>query len=1144
MRRVILTPLLALAMNGCGGGEGGKDDAIPPTITTYFEASTQSTQGGQLNPASLRLSAGEQGSFTVAPDAGYVLAQIAGCEGTLDGLTYTTGPMRGDCQVSASFTQETAPVYFEATTQSSQGGRLSPASLRLSAGERGRFTLAPDAGFVLEHIEGCDGTLQGHDYITGPMGADCQVSARFIKHAAHAIAREDHALASDVELIAHARGAIADSEARRTELVRTLYQGLGAISWNPSHDSITFSSFKPENTVTLLPSNINGKGESEIRGLVMVSEQDDYRRAAMGANLFAVDRTPQSEALLRGLIGWLTRGRDSDDDGLRILTAQVPSRADSWYFPHNEGIRDWLKAMYPDAHSINQADECDYQALGACIDRMAPDLIVISDLDRQGLGYQGIAQAIAKAKAAGIPLLLSNYRREASPLLAPLYLEMGLVTWGNYWSKLKVSNLAVSTIMAPDPQLMAVDMLLSNLKEGEFSTQWLDACSGNFLNCGGVDEFNAQFKNGADWLRNASITLDKAGISPFAQGGLALLPASLLLADKYRAAIDYPIAWDEHQAWQRAMFADWLVSYARVRNLAQPDLGEYVVDRSQVFKGDLAHYAYPAVISDSRRISVPYSGQWTSTGWYALPGQRITLSRTDTADVSATIRLNYHRPNTNRAYEQKVYRAPLELASGRLPLNKGGSVSFTTPYGGPVYLYLEGGDGTLQVEVTATGVTHHPAILDFSDEQQIRDFNERLEQTELPHVDLRADGAEQHLRRDRFTGAIGGAIADTDALLDSISRDHINSVYTLAGFKIQGKRLEESLPDEVRRACVALLGDQCLDESLHTRTIIQHANYDQNAHCGVGCSGNPWDSSGSISPTGWLDNHELGHNLQTQRLNVHYVAASDADNWRGYGSRAGENSNNIFPYVVKWQAHYLRDGNQAPIKDGHMNHKDLFYAFMSDAAGVKDKSGNRVVLGANCKVLDAGESRYEAPWQSNAYAIHNGYRMAFYIQMALRAHGMRLADGTRLSNGFNIFTLLYQHSRIFGAVADNESDWNANRDRLGFGLFPFQGHGVYGGKQVRDIPGNDFMLVALGRLTGLDWRSHFDLLGLRYSTLAAAQVQANQPSGVLPMGMYVLEDDLPPANMSEGLTFLPLSSTDGSTLWPRDQGSPASCPIP
>ncbi|UXM82143.1 hypothetical protein N7V09_21325 [Shewanella seohaensis] len=31
-----------------------------------------------------------------------------------------------------------------------------------------------------------------------------------------------------------------------------------------------------------------------------------------------------------------------------------------------------------------------------------------------------------------------------------------------------------------------------------------------------------------------------------------------------------------------------------------------------------------------------------------------------------------------------------------------------------------------------------------------------------------------------------------------------------------------------------------------------------------------------------------------------------------------------------------------------------------------------------CKVLDVGEDRYTAPWASNAYAIHNGYRMALH----------------------------------------------------------------------------------------------------------------------------------------------------------------------
>ncbi|QYJ75797.1 hypothetical protein K0H79_02050 [Shewanella sp. FJAT-52076] len=68
------------------------------------------------------------------------------------------------------------------------------------------------------------------------------------------------------------------------------------------------------------------------------------------------------------------------------------------------------------------------------------------------------------------------------------------------------------------------------------------------------------------------------------------------------------------------------------------------------------------------------------------------------------------------------------------------------------------------------------------------------------------------------------------------------------------------------------------------------------------------------------------------------------------------------------------------------------------------------------------------------------------------------------------------------------------------------------------------------------------ILGLRYSSLAATQAQANATKGSLPMGMYVLETDLPPANMSEGLNFLPLSLSDASTQW-RDGSSPASCSL-
>ncbi|SIR03887.1 Peptidase M60, enhancin and enhancin-like [Shewanella morhuae] len=1043
-------------------------------------------------------------------------------------------------------------TQYTASSVAATGGVLSPNSQKVASGTSAIFSVIANSGFTLDGVTGCGGNLNGLAYTTAAMVSDCTITPIFISNAEKAIKYQDYTLASATELIDFSIAKLANIDINRKAQIKQLYQGVGnSITWHPSHDSITFSSFMPENTFTVLPSNIDANGASAVRGLVMAGEQQGQRYAAMAENIFSVNTSAQTDALLKNLLGWLTKGADKTSglstDVFSIVTAQMPSATDSWYFPHNEGIRTWLTKNYPDAHSINAANTCDYSQLSNCIETLKPDLIVISDIDRQSLGFAGIKAAIAKAKAAGIPLLLSNYWRDESPMLSPLYVDMGLSTAGNYWSKLNANNLRVTDILAEDTNLTKVNALLGKLRESRFDTSVLNDCGSNYLSCN-APAFVDSFKAGADWYRANAVTLDNHAIDVFTKAEFPLMKAGLLLADKYRSEIDYPIAYNEYAQWQQALFADWTISYARAHNLAQPDLGEYVTDSANLSKGNNAHYAYPATISEQKTISVPYADQWTTTGWYALPGQTIKLTRLDSSTANVEIKLNYHRRNTNRAYEQKIYRGPLELAQQRLRLVQGQSLEFSSPYGGPIYLYISGNassgnDGTLSVDVNAEHVAQHPTVMDFSNPTEIAAFNDRIQNTELPHVDLRTDGAEQHLRRDRFMNAIGGKIIDVNALLNSIVDDHINSVYTLAGLKIQGKSLSESLPSDVLSACKGLFGDDCIDNNLHTRTIIQHANYDQNAQCGAGCSGNPWDAAWNIDPTGWGDNHELGHNLQTNRLNVQYAAASDSDNWAGYGSRAGENSNNIFPYVVKWKTHYLRDGNTGTVTDGHMNHKDLFYVFMSDAAGTTDTSGKRVVFGANCKVLNSGEDRYTAPWASNAYAVHNGYRMAFYIQMALKAHGMTLNDGTTLENGFNLFTLLYQHSRIFSKYANNANDWEANRSKLGFSQFPFDGHGVYSGKAVRDIPGNDFMLVSLSQLTGKDWRSHFDLLGLRYSSLAAAQTIANATSGTMPMGMYELETDLPPANMSQGLTFIPLSLSEGTTQW-KGAGSPLQCVKP
>ena len=145
----------------------------------------------------------------------------------------------------------------------------------------------------------------------------------------------------------------------------------------------------------------------------------------------------------------------------------------------------------------------------------------------------------------------------------------------------------------------------------------------------------------------------------------------------------------------------------------------------------------------------------------------------------------------------------------------------------------------------------------------------------------------------------------------------------------------------------------CLDEELHTRKGTQHANFDQHANCGVGCAGNPWDSSGAFAPTKWLALHEAGHNLQTGLISGFYVTAENRNDWAKYQNRGQENSNNIFAYVGVWNDWYIEEKNTTQFQGtGHQTHEHLFYSFMSDKLG-KDK----VYADSNCLVL-SGEDRF------------------------------------------------------------------------------------------------------------------------------------------------------------------------------------------
>ena len=459
-----------------------------------------------------------------------------------------------------------------------------------------------------------------------------------------------------------------------------------------------------------------------------------------------------------------------------------------------------------------------------------------------------------------------------------------------------------------------------------------------------------------------------------------------------------------------------------------------------------------------------------------------------------------------------------------------------------IYLVIDSEEGQRSTTMSISGAAHHPAILDPTDSAEFDQFVHLLD-NEIPHWDFRGNGFESHGRKDRLTNTLNRSDyynGDPAALFESVQVDHIGNLYYLSNF-LPGKTLEETNSAFAMGVCNDLIGSSlCNDLSIHTRPFIQHANFDQYSQSGFGTSGNPWDSSTWIDPPGWLDNHELGHNLQVNRLNIGYTSSSE--DWSTYQSRATENSNNMFPYYVRWRHHYHSLGNTTTIIDEHSSGKLAFANIMYDVVGLTNSAGERVIVDNACQVVSTGGlERHDELLQGAGYVDHNWYRMQFYIQLMLRTQGMTFRNGTENKWGYDLVPLLYLLQRSFGHVAQSESDWDANKANFGFELFPYSGHAVYGGGNVGSIPGNDWLLVTLSYLTQYNWLSQFELFGLRTTSLAQSQAQAHGTLGDLPMGLYVLDTDLPPANWTDGVTWLPMALDDSSTVWPRDGFTPLNC---
>ena len=114
--------------------------------------------GGSISPSTPQtVNYNGTTSFTITPNAGYNIASVTGCGGSLAGGTYTTGPITGNCSVTTSF----SPITYTITATGGANGGITPSgTVSVNYGASQTFNIAPNKDNRIVSVV-VDGVSQG-----------------------------------------------------------------------------------------------------------------------------------------------------------------------------------------------------------------------------------------------------------------------------------------------------------------------------------------------------------------------------------------------------------------------------------------------------------------------------------------------------------------------------------------------------------------------------------------------------------------------------------------------------------------------------------------------------------------------------------------------------------------------------------------------------------------------------------------------------------------------------------------------------------------------------------------------------------------------------------------------------------------------
>ena len=609
---------------------------------------------------------------------------------------------------------------------------------------------------------------------------------------------------------------------------------------------------------------------------------------------------------------------------------------------------------------------------------------------------------------------------------AGVYLRSVTIAWSNY-SQMYESYLDGYT------------QLFNHLKAEDYQFDWSKCkdSAGNYTEdgekCSEVEGLSETFLIGAERIRGLFTALDEQKRAIFDENGSTLAKLYILLADHYRQDVSYPMdkVRSDQMDYFKSLYSDYAVYNTRKIVPVQPDMGNFS-------RSDFSH-----ITPVNKEVKLTSKVPFRSSGAYALPGQTFRVTREDESSVEVEIFVNSIRVGATHEYLKDGYTRPKFLQTAHVKIKPHETIEMTSLYGGPIQIGVDKNEENLTF--TFENVGEHPYWQSSADNDA---FAQALDANAYDWAEISTESFEVHSTLEKMQQTIANMTdpeGDVTYTVDkdeatgadvayAIQRYTANHPFGLAGYKGIGI-------DPIEEA------DSFAQEHNITVEIVdfvKHMNADQ-ASCGYGCSGNPYDAYWAFAPLSHGDIHEIGHGLETKR----FLFAG----WEGHALTN--------PYAFYTKSIYFKDTGKDP------NCKSLPFKDVFDGI----KSGDMATF-----------------WTTSAWDD----QVLFTIEAMMGVQAVH-----KLENGWHLLTRLHMLDRAFKRATLNSDSWESKKVSLGFG--------DYTRDEAKAINNNDWMLIALSVCGEMDFRDYLAMWGLPYSDKAAQQV-ASFGYEALPRDFFVPEE--------------------------------------